>query len=113
MTKPGALLPVTTGPDIEGYKITRVLGVVRGIVVRSPGFKRGIVGSFKTLFSGNIKEFEEVCEQARAEAYGRMVAHANLVDADAIVAMRYDATDFAQGVTEVLAYGTAVKLAPA
>jgi uncharacterized protein YbjQ (UPF0145 family) len=91
----------------------KYLGVVRGIVVRSPGWSRSISGSLAALGGGNIREFEEVCEEARAEAYARMLDHARDKDADAVIAMRYDATDFAEGITEVLAYGTAVRLDPA
>ncbi len=106
-------LLVTTAPALEGWRVTAHLGVVRGLVVRSPGLKRGLIGSFRGLFHGNVAEFEEVCEQARAEAFARMVAHARELAADGIIAMHYDATDFYQGITEVLAYGTAVKLEPA
>ena len=101
---------VTTGNTLEGYEIAEYLGIVRGIVVRAPTITQGLVGGFFRIFGGNIKAFEEVCEQARSEAYARMVEHAQDRGADAILAMRYDATEFAQGVTEVLAYGTAVKL---
>lgn len=104
-------LVVTTSFTVEGHRIAQQLGIVRGIVVRSPGLARGLVGSLKGLFQGNIGEFEEVCEVARAQATERMIAHAQRLGADAIVGMHYDATDFSQGVTEVLAYGTAVKLA--
>ena len=102
---------VTTGNDIPGARITDFLGVVRGIVVRSPGIKQGFLGSFQQMFGGNIEAYAEVCEQARNDAFQRMVRHAQEVGADAIIAMRYDATEFAQATTEVLAYGTAVKLA--
>jgi uncharacterized protein YbjQ (UPF0145 family) len=105
-------LIVTTGNSCEGYRITAYLGVVRGIVVRSPGFARGLAGAFASIAGGNIQAYEEVCEEARVQAYGRLLDHAEDVGADAIIAMRYDATEFSQGVTEVLAYGTAVKLAP-
>jgi len=71
----------------------------------------GITGGLKSLLGGNIEEYERVCEQARDEAFRRMVAHARQHGADAVIAMRYDATEFVQGSTEVLAYGTAVKLA--
>lgn len=101
---------ITTGNEVEGQKISRYLGVVRGIVVRSTGLGAGITGGLKSIFGGNISEFESVCERARADAFQRMVEHANEVGADGIIAMRYDATEFSQGVTEVLAYGTAVKL---
>jgi uncharacterized protein YbjQ (UPF0145 family) len=105
-------LLVTTGNHCEGYVITQYLGVVRGIVVRAQTIGQGIRGAFAQILGGNIRAYEEVCEHARAEAYQRMVEHAIEAGADAIIAMRYDATDFAQGVTEVLAYGTAVKIAP-
>ena len=101
---------VTTGNRLDGYEIEEYLGVVRGIVVRAQTITQGIRGAFSSILGGNIKAFEEVCEQARGEAFSRMVEHAEERGADAVIAMRYDATEFAQGVTEVLAYGTAVKL---
>lgn len=104
---------VTTGNEVAGRAVVTYLGVVRGIVVRSPGWSRSISGSFAAFSGGNIREFEEVCEEARSEAYARMLDHARDKDADAVIAMRYDATDFAESITEVLAYGTAVRLDPA
>lgn len=101
---------VTTGNEVEMGKIVQYLGVVRGIVVRATGIGRGIVGGFKALGGGNIEEWSHVCEAARQEAFNRMIAHAQAVGADAIIGFRYDATEFSQGATEVLAYGTAVKL---
>ncbi len=101
---------VTTGFDVQGKQITEYLGVVRGIVVRATGIGRGIVGGIKSIAGGNIEEFTVVCEAARMEAFNRMVQHAHEVGADAVIGMRYDATEFGQGSTEVLAYGTAVKL---
>jgi uncharacterized protein YbjQ (UPF0145 family) len=101
---------VTTGNDIPGARVTEFLGVVRGIVVRSPGIKQGLVGSLKQFIGGNIEAYAQVCEQARRDAFDRMVRHAEEVGADAILGMRYDATEFAPATTEVLAYGTAVKL---
>jgi uncharacterized protein YbjQ (UPF0145 family) len=105
-------LLVTTGNEIQGRRITHYLGIVRGIVVRSPGIGRSISGALASLGGGNISAYEEVCEEARADAYARMLDHARDKEADAIIAMRYDATEFLQGITEVLAYGTAVQLAP-
>src|ERR1700729_556143 len=96
---------VTTGNSLEGYEIAEYLGVVRGIVVRAQTITQGIRGAFSSIFGGNIKAFEEVCEQARVDAYQRMVDHARERGADAVIAMRYDATEFAAGITEVLAYG--------
>jgi uncharacterized protein YbjQ (UPF0145 family) len=110
MTNPGAMF-LTTAPSVDGYRVTRSLGIVRGIVVRSPGLARGILGGLKSLFQGNISQFEDLCEAARAQASERMVSHAQQLGANAIINMRYDATEFSQGITEVLAYGTAVQLA--
>jgi uncharacterized protein YbjQ (UPF0145 family) len=103
---------VTTGGEVAGRAVVKYLGVVRGVVLRWPGWKRGISASLAALSTGNVREFEEICEEARAEAYARMLDRARDKDADAVIAMRYDATDFAEGITEVLAYGTAVRLDP-
>lgn len=101
---------VTTAPDVAGHTIIEYLGVVRGIVVRSPSIGQGLLGSLKSLGGGNIQEFVDVCEAARHDAYAQMVHHAEALGAHAVIAMRYDATEFMQGATEVLAYGTAVRL---
>jgi uncharacterized protein YbjQ (UPF0145 family) len=102
---------VTTGNSVEGREVGEYLGVVRGIVVRATGIGRGFIGGLKSIAVGNIEEFSVVCEEARREAFNRMVQHALEVGADAVIGMRYDATEFGQGgTTEVLAYGTAVKL---
>ena len=101
---------VTTGSEVSGYVITHYLGVVRGIVVRSPTISQGFFGGLKRIVGGNIELYADACETARQEAFNRMVEHATEAKADAVIAMRYDATEFAAGVTEVLAYGTAVKL---
>ena len=103
-------LIVTTGNDVAGKEIAEYLGIVRGIVVRATGIGRGIVGGLKSIAGGNVEMFTTVCEQARLEASNRMVQHALEIGADAIIGMRYDATEFSQGTSEVLAYGTAVKL---
>ena len=103
---------VTTGIDIQDHNISDYLGVVRGIVVRATGIGRGIVGGLKSIVGGNIEEWSVVCEEARKEAFNRMVQHAHEIGADAVIGMRYDATEFSQGATEVLAYGTAVRLSP-
>jgi uncharacterized protein YbjQ (UPF0145 family) len=102
---------VTTGNEVAGYTITEYLGIVRGIVVRSPSIAQGFLGGLKSIVGGNIEAYTRVCEAARQEAYERMVLHAQEVGADALIAVRYDATEFSQGATEVLAYGTAVTLA--
>jgi uncharacterized protein YbjQ (UPF0145 family) len=101
---------VTTGNEIQGCEIVEYLGVVRGIIVRAQTISQGIRGGLSSIFGGNVKAWQEVCEAARSDAYVLMVEHARDKGADAIIAMRYDATEFAQGVTEVLAYGTAVRL---
>jgi uncharacterized protein YbjQ (UPF0145 family) len=111
--EPNARVIVTTSNGVDGYVVTQYLGVVRGIVVRSTGIGAGFIGGLKSLGGGNIKEYTDVCEAARHEAYVAMVQHAEQMGAHAIVGMRYDATEFTQGVTEVLAYGTAVHLARA
>jgi uncharacterized protein YbjQ (UPF0145 family) len=102
---------VTTGNEVGGRSIGSYLGIVRGIVVRSPNIAQGLLGGLKQIIGGNIESYAQVCEAAREEAYQRMVQHAEEKGADAVIAVRYDATEFAQGATEVLAYGTAVKLA--
>ena len=101
---------VTTGNDVAGYRIVEYLGITRGIVVRSTSIGQGIVGAFKQLGGGNIQEYVDVCEAARQEAYLHMLQHAHKIGAHAVIGMRYDATEFVQGATEVLAYGTAVRL---
>jgi uncharacterized protein YbjQ (UPF0145 family) len=98
----------TTAFDLEGYKTVRGLGIVRGIVVRS----RSVIGTFaaglQTLVGGNITLYSDLCEQTREEAYNLMLAHAQQMGGNAVVGVRYDATEIMQGVTEVLCYGTAV-----
>ncbi|WP_181704062.1 YbjQ family protein [Chthonobacter albigriseus] len=104
---------VTTGLTFQGYVIEQELGVVTGIVVRS----RSVVGNFlaglQTIFGGNISIYTRLCEQARNEAFEKMVHDAGGLGANAVIAFRFDATEIMSGVTEVLAYGTAVRLRPA
>ena len=99
---------VTTTFGFEGVRISRHLGVVRGITVRS----RSVVGNFgagiQAIFGGNISIYTELCEQAREEAFGLMLRHADEMGANAVIGMRYDANEVSAGITEVLAYGTAV-----
>lgn len=104
---------VTTSNEIQGRPAREILGIIRGIVVRSPNIAQGLLGGLKQIIGGNIEQYARVCEGAREEAFERMVRHAEEMGADAVVAMRYDATEFMTGATEVLAYGTAVKLRPA
>lgn len=101
---------ITTTFTIDGYKVTKNLGVVRGITVRSRNMFATIGASLQTLIGGNITLFTELCEKTRSEAFEIMVQHADEMGANAIVGMRYDANEVMQGVTEVLAYGTAVVL---
>jgi uncharacterized protein YbjQ (UPF0145 family) len=105
-----ASIIVTTGNDVAGYRIAEYLGIVRGIVVRSPTIAQGFLGGLKQIVGGNIESYTEACEQARKESYLRMLEHADQKGANAVIAMRYDATEFGQGATEVLAYGTAVRV---
>jgi uncharacterized protein YbjQ (UPF0145 family) len=99
---------VATTNDITGYKVVRYLGVVRGITVRSRSIVGNIGAAIQALFGGNISLYTTLCERAREEAYELMVAHAERMGANAVIAMRYDANEIAAGITEVLAYGTAV-----
>ncbi len=99
---------VTTAFTLDGYRIVKTLGIVRGITVRSRSIVGNIGAGIQTLFGGNISILQELCEKTRAEAYTFMVQHANEIGANAVVGMRYDANDVMAGVTEVLAYGTAV-----
>lgn len=102
----------TTANEVVGRPVRSYLGIVRGIVVRSPNIAQGLLGGLKQIVGGNIEQYARVCEGARGEAFERMVHHAEEIGADAVVAMRYDAAEFMTGATEVLAYGTAVKLGP-
>ena len=103
---------VATTNDLAGHKIVRNLGVVRGIVVRSRSIVGNIGASIQSLFGGNITLYTSLCERARSDAYDLMIQHAQEMGANAILAMRYDANEIAAGITEVLAYGTAVVTAP-
>ena len=103
---------VTTGNSVEGHHVIEYLGLVRGIVVRAPTISQGFVGGISKFFGGNIEAYAQACESAREESYQRMLANASKLEADAIIGMRYDATEFGDSVTEVLSYGTAVKISP-
>jgi len=99
---------VTTTFNLDGYKIVKNLGIVRGITVRSRSVFGNVGAMFQTLFGGRISLYQELCEKTREEAYELMLMHAQEMGANAILGMRYDANEVAAGVTEVLAYGTAV-----
>lgn len=103
---------VTTAFALDGYTIERNLGVVRGIIVRSRSIFGTVGASLQTLVGGDITLFTELCEETRAHAYQRMAQHAAQMGANAIVGVRYDATEIMQSVTEVLCYGTAVVVKP-
>ena len=103
---------VTTAFGFEGTRITRHLGVVRGITVRSRSIVGNIGAMFQTVVGGNITLYTELCEKARDEAFQIMLEHAAQMGANAVIGMRYDANEVAEGVTEVLAYGTAVVVEP-
>ncbi|MGH7942777.1 MAG: YbjQ family protein [Limisphaerales bacterium] len=98
----------TTGFDIPGYRITKSFGVVRGIIVRS----RSVIGNFgasiQSIFGGNISLYTSLCERAREDTFNLMLTHAGEQGANAVIGVRYDATEVAQGITEVICYGTAV-----
>jgi uncharacterized protein YbjQ (UPF0145 family) len=103
---------VTTQFELDGFRVVRTLGVVRGITVRSRSIFGTIGASLQTLVGGNITLLTNLCERARAEAFDLMLQHAGEIGGNAVVGARYDATEVMQGVTEVLAYGTAVLVEP-
>src|SRR6059058_6523313 len=104
---------VTTAMQLDGYRIARNFGIVRGIIVRSRSVVGNIGAAFQQLVGGNISIYTELCEQARRDAYELMIQHAQQLGANSIIGVRYDATEIAQGVTEVLCYGTAVYIVSA
>ena len=101
---------VTTAFDLPGYRVVKSFGLVRGVTVRSRSIFGTIGASLETLVGGNITLFEDMCEKTREEALEVMMQHASQHGANAVIGMRYDATEVMQGVTEVLAYGTAVQV---
>jgi uncharacterized protein YbjQ (UPF0145 family) len=102
----------TTTFELPGYRLVKSLGVVRGIIVRSRSIIGNIGASIQTLFGGNISLYTELCERARSDAFQTMLEHAAALGANAVIGVRYDATEISNGVTEVLAYGTAVVVEP-
>lgn len=107
-------IPVTTTFTIEGYRIKRYMGVVRGIIVRAPTIAQGIMGGLKSIVGGRIGAYTEMCEQTRQQAYDLLIDHAVQLGANAVVGLRFDASDVGtkSGATEVLCYGTAVVIEP-
>jgi uncharacterized protein YbjQ (UPF0145 family) len=104
---------VTTAFTLDGYRIERNLGIVRGIIVRSRSILGTMGASLQTLVGGDITLFSNLCEETRSHAFQRMSQHAAQMGANGIIGVRYDATEIMQGVTEVLCYGTAVVAKPA
>jgi uncharacterized protein YbjQ (UPF0145 family) len=100
----------TTAFDLPGYRITRSLGVVRGIIVRSRSVVGNIGAGLQSLFGGNISIYTSLCERTRQDAFQLMLAHAGELGANAVIGVRYDATELSAGITEVLCYGTAVSV---
>lgn len=108
-------LPASTTFSIEGHRIVRYCGVVRGIVVRAPTISQGILGGLKSIVGGNIGAYTEMCEQARQQAYELLVDHAAASGANAVVGLRYESSEVGgktSGAVEVLCYGTAVVIEP-
>ena len=101
---------ITTSTELTGYRVTKNLGVVRGITVRSRSLLGNMAGGLQTLFGGKISIYVDLCEKAREEAFQLMMNHAAERGANAVINMRYDANEVLDGVTEVLAYGTAVQV---
>ncbi len=98
---------VTTSTQLEGYKVTQQMGIVRGITVRSRGVGGNFLGALQAAFGGQNSIYTELCERAREEAYALMIQHARERGANAVISVRYDANEVMNGITEVLAYGTA------
>ena len=103
----------TTTFEIPGFRVSKTFGVVRGIIVRSRSVVGNVGASIQSLFGGNITIYTELCEQARDDAFRDMITHANQLNANAVIGVRYDATELMPGITEVLCYGTAVLVEPA
>ena len=103
----------TTTFEVDGYRVVKNFGVVRGIVVRSRSVVGNLGASIQSLFGGNITIYTNLCEQARDEAFRDMISHANALTANAVIGIQYDATEIMPGVSEVLCYGTAVQVEPA
>jgi uncharacterized protein YbjQ (UPF0145 family) len=102
----------STTPEVAGYRVVRHLGVVRGITVRSRGLAGQLAAGLRSLAGGKIHEYVTLCEETRGEAFDLMMEHAQEMGANAIIGIRYDATELAENMTEVLAYGTAVIVEP-
>jgi uncharacterized protein YbjQ (UPF0145 family) len=102
----------TTTFDLPGYRVVKSFGVVRGIIVRSRSIVGNIGAGLQSIFGGNISLYTSLCERARGDAFNQMLAHAGELGANAVIGVRYDATEITSGITEVLCYGTAVSVEP-
>jgi uncharacterized protein YbjQ (UPF0145 family) len=105
-------LPMTTGLELPGLRVTETLGVIYGLVVRSLGFVGGVGASFKALRRGEVSQYTQLLEDARRHALERLIENARLMDADALIAVRFDSSEIGQQLSEIVAYGTAVKVQP-
>lgn len=110
-TTPGTI-PISTTFTIDGFRIREYRGIVRGIIVRAPTIAQGVMGGLKSIVGGRIGAYTEMCEQARQQAFDLLIQHAIGVGANAVVGLRYDASEIGKGATEVLCYGTAVVIEP-
>jgi uncharacterized protein YbjQ (UPF0145 family) len=104
-------MPMTTALELPGYRVIENLGVCYGLVVRSMGFVGGVAGSFKALRRGEVGQYTQLLEESRRHAIDRMVENATLMGAEGLIAVRFDSSEIGQQLTEIVAYGTAVKLA--
>jgi uncharacterized protein YbjQ (UPF0145 family) len=104
-------MPMTTGLELPGYRVTENLGVCYGLVVRSMGLVGGVASSFKALRRGEVSQYTQLLEESRRHAIDRMVENASLMGAEGLIAVRFDSSEIGQQLTEIVAYGTAVKLA--
>jgi uncharacterized protein YbjQ (UPF0145 family) len=104
-------MPMTTAFELPGYRVTENLGVCYGLVVRSMGLVGGVAGSFKALRRGEVGQYTQLLEESRRHAIDRMIENASLMGADGLIAVRFDSSEIGQQLTEIVAYGTAVKLA--
>lgn len=103
---------MSTTFDLPGYRVDQTMGMCWGVLVRSVGFAKGFTGSFKALAAGEVKQYTDVVDEARKEAVERLMAHAKSLGGNAVLGVRFDSSDMGNGLAEILAYGTAVKVSP-
>lgn len=104
---------MSTTFDLPGYRVDQTMGMCWGVLVRSVGFAKGFTGSFKALAAGEVKQYTDVVDEARKEAVERLMEHAKSLGANAVLGVRFDSSDMGNGLAEILAYGTAVRVSPA